>query len=682
MKLKPINKLLFHILLALSLVFSVVLVLPSTSKAANASLSMSPNSGSYEVGSTFDVSVYLDTQSQSVNTIELNIKFPPDKLQLVSSSTGKSIIGIWTSLPKYNNENGTIYLVGGIPGGVNVSRGLISTFTFRVRAVGSAVVKFENSRVLLNDGLGTEVLTNNYNSIYSLELPPPAGPIVISETHPDQTQWYRHQNASLRWEGVSAGASFSYILNDKPVDVPDDISEGTNRSVNYSNLSEGRHYFHIRSYEGGHWGGTTHYALNVDPNPPAEFKTEFSPSARTTKTQPVVQFATTDTASGLDHYEIRIIPLNKITNGDDSGLFIEAQSPYIAQPLELGKYDVIVRAYDKAGNVRESVERLEIVTAVFKVISGQGLEVRSWFILPWYLLLALLLILILFLIWISHRMHLWHRMLSHKHATVELPNTLQQQMEELQKYRAKYGKLSAIILLIGLSLFSLKNISYAQEQILSPPLVTTVAQNISDQDIFYIGGETGAAGSEVVIYLQNLESSATISEIVVADKKGEWFYRHDTFLSPGKYLLWTQAKSGSQLSPPSPQVTMNVETTAISFGGSRISYVTLYMILTLTFAGVALLLMIYIIRKFLHGRRKHQLIMSQIMSAESSIRSGFAVLSRDLEAELAVIRQAKLSKQLSEEEKRRETQLIADMKDIEERLGKEVWDIQETETRL
>lgn len=647
--------------------------------AASASLSLTPNSGSFVVDSTFEMSVYLDTQGESVNTIELNIKFPPDKLQLVSSSTGKSIIGIWTSQPKYNNQTGTIYLVGGIPGGINVSRGLISTFTFRVRAVGSAVVKFDTSRVLLNDGLGTEVLTQNYNSIYELTLPPPAGPVVISETHPDQSQWYSNTSASLQWKNEGAEQGFSYVLNDEPVDIPDDISEGTQHNVLYKALSEGRHYFHIRSLRDGVWGGTTHYAINIDPTPPADFKIEIIPDARTTRKQPVFQFATTDAASGLDHYELRVVPLNQAPNeAGNNEFFIEAQSPYISNELGLGNYDVIIRAFDKAGNIREVTQRLEVVNATFKYIGGKGLEFKSLFIIPWWIVWILFAIIILILLWMSRRLEFWHMLLDHKRKHKPLPDHIQQQINELQNYRSKYGKLSAIILAIVVTFMFGPSVKAASE-VLPPPVVTTISNSISDKDIFYIGGQTGVVDAEVVVYLQSLDSSATQSETIKTEKNGEWFYRHDSFLPAGSYLLWTQTKVGDQQSPPSPQITLNVETTAINFGATRISYVTLYLIMVIVLSLIVIGLIIYIIHKFRHGHVKHQTMVREISEAEASVRRGFAVLNRDIQAELEIIKLAKLNQKLSIEGKKREQELLKDLADIEQYLSKEIWDIEEAE---
>ena len=109
-------------------------------------MNLTPSTGTFVVDSTFDVPVYLNTEGQAINAIELTIKFQQDKLQLISSSTGKSIIGIWPTLPKFNNKTGTVQLVGGVPGGITASKGLITTLTFRVKAVGTTVVKINASR--------------------------------------------------------------------------------------------------------------------------------------------------------------------------------------------------------------------------------------------------------------------------------------------------------------------------------------------------------------------------------------------------------------------------------------------------------------------------------------------------------------------------------------------------------
>ena len=163
-----------------------------------ATLSLSPSTGAFSVGSTFDVSISMDTNGKSVNALAISLDFPPDMLQVVSPSLGQSVIGVWTSAPKFDNANGKISLQGGIPGGITASDALISTVTFRVKSVGTAIVKFlDGSKVLLNDGLGTNALTQSTSAIYTLKLPPPAGPSLASQTNPDQSEWYKDSTVSF-----------------------------------------------------------------------------------------------------------------------------------------------------------------------------------------------------------------------------------------------------------------------------------------------------------------------------------------------------------------------------------------------------------------------------------------------------------------------------------------------------
>lgn len=659
----------------------------NSSVANAATLSVGPASGTFTAGSTFDVSLFLNTENQPVNTISAVLSFPADKLQLVSPSAGQSVIAIWTASPKFNNQTGSIELQGGIPGGINVSSGLITTLSFRVKSVGSAVLKYDNdSRVLLHDGLGTDVLRNTTNGIYQLILPPPAGPAVFSETHPDQSVWYRNPNVFLRWTPDSNVEGYSYVLNNEPVDIPDDVSEGQRDSVVYKNTADGLRYFHIKALREGTWGGITHFAVKVDTTPPAEFPIEIIPGSRTARRQPVIQFETTDAFSGIDHHELKLVPLEAASvadaalNAEDQPFFIEAESPYIPSPLEFGSYDIIVRAYDKAQNYRESVERLHVTNMVFQFVGGRGLEIKNVFVISWIWIWAILGFLAVLLGYVGWRVRRWHLGIDKKRATKEIPDSVKQQLEELKRYRAKYGvKTLLLLLMFGVSLFLFSGTVNAQQVEFAPPLISTISKNISNEEIFYVGGKTESPYIQVVIYLQNLQSGETISQQVESDKRGDWFYRHNTFLTSGKYLLWGQSKVGDQLSPPSPQVQLAVHPTAIQFGASRLSYEIIYLIIIAFLLLVLFGFIAYIVFHLIHGRRKHKHFLKEMREAEESVRRGFAVLRRDIQAELALVRKAKLSNELSKEEKIKEEQLLKDLAWAEQYIGKEIWDVEKNE---
>src|SRR3989338_6710130 len=669
------------------LILFFFLFLPKISLAT--SLSVSPVSGTFSVGSTFNVSVLLDTEGKSINALTVFLTFPPDKLQVVSPSVGRSIIDVWTVPPKFNNAKGTIEFAGGIPKGIIASNGVLTNITFRVKSVGDAIIKFlDKSAVFLNDGLATSDLSKVGNGVYQFRLPPPAGPIVVSNTHPDQDTWYPNPDASLQFGSDSPGVGgYSYILSNEPIALPDNISEGTKQSVTYTNLSEGIHYFHIRSLRDGVWGGTTHFAIKVDTVPPAEFPIEILPEARTTNPKPFIQFQTTDASSGLDHYDIRFEPLSLEaveTYYKDVSFFIETESPFVPAALALGSYDVIVRAYDKANNYQEITERLVITTPIFSIISEKGIQIKNWVTIPWLWVAIIGLLLLLALLYTAYRVWQWHNGIHKNQETKQLPEHVRNQLEELKKYKEKYGIKVAILFLVFLSAWSLlflhpvsaASSAEAATLELAPPLINIFSKNISNKEIFYVGGKTDTINETVVLYLQNLLSGETFSENIESDKNGDWFYRHDTFLSPGEYLLWAQSKEGEEFSPPSPQVTMVVRQTAIQFGSNRLSYETIYLFATILLLLALIGLSIFIFFHFYHGRKKYIKFQREIKEAEESVRRGFAVLRRDIESELALVRKGTMSEELSLEEKHKEAELLNDLNFVQKRIGKEIWEIQ------
>ena len=87
----------------------------------------------------------------------------------------------------------------------------------------------------------------------------------------------------------------------------------------------------------------------------------------------------------------------------------------------------------------------------------------------------------------------------------------------------------------------------------------------------------------------------------------------------------------------------------------------------------------YIIFHACKGRKKHIQFIKEMQEAQEAIRRGFAVLRRDIETELAFMRKIKLNKELSDEEKIREQQLVKDLASVEQEIGKEVFDIWGTE---
>lgn len=674
------RRLLTGLLVSFGVLTLSVLSIPKTLAAT---LTLLPNDTELEVGDTFDVSVVLDTEDADVNAIEIEIEFPADKLQVVSPNTGRSVIEIWAGQQRFNNKLGLIEMRGGIPGGLNITNGLVTTIQFRVRSSGSAAIQFTSkTAVLANDGLGTDVLIRTPGVILSANPPKPAGPIVTSPTHSEQGRWYANGDVLLEWSIDGGAEAYSYVLNQEPVFQPDSIAEGSHTDISYSNLSSGIHYFHIRALRDGQWGGSTHFQIGVDIAPPAEFEVEVIPSARTSSRQPVLKFFTTDAQSGIDHFEIKTISLTPAVEGAApvDELFTDAQSPYVMYPLEMGSYDVVIRAYDKARNYREVTQRLTIATPILSIIEADGLRITSQFKLKWNWIWLCAFLILGFFTFANWRLHRWAKQAEAPRRKGQVPDAVRSQLDELRAYQKKYGKL-AVMVLIALSFTwagGRAHLVIAAAE-LTPPIITSVSNDITTANTFYVGGETVTPNTGVVVYWNNLTTGETVSASTVSNEFREWFYHHPDTLAVGNYMLWAQSQVAELTSPPSPQFTMVVRPDALRFGPARISYEFAYLLIIAVLMATLISIGLLIVHKWHIIRRKHKEFMDELRASEESIRRGFAVLRRDLEVEFAAIKSLRGSRVLTNNELVREKQIITDIEAIQDRIGKEVWELERIE---
>jgi hypothetical protein len=370
--------------------------------ASGASFYLSPNNGTFFVGSTFDVSVFVNTNGNDINAVRVNLKFDPKMLQIAGPTTGRSFISVWVAQPSYSNIAGTASFQGGVPApGINTSAGLVSTITFRAIAPGETSIYFsDSSKILLNDGQGTNILDSMGRGVYDLKIPPPEGPIVYSPTHPDQNKWYKNNNPSFSWEKSEGITDFSYSIDNDFAGNPDNISEGDQTSISYSDLSDGIWYFHIKARKGNSWGGITTYAVQIDSTPPAKFTVDFEPKLKspvTTSREPIVSFITTDALSGIDHYELKVVDFNS-ANAGNAGFFTEISSPYKIPSLSTGENQIIVRAFDKAGNWQDSTQKFEVIPSE-KIFYTTRNGLNIWMIFfPWWVIILLIILLILIIL--------------------------------------------------------------------------------------------------------------------------------------------------------------------------------------------------------------------------------------------------------------------------------------------
>jgi hypothetical protein len=339
---------LFVVVGLLGLSQSAVLVAAQTTKVQ---LFFPSRSGSFTEGSTFEIPVLLNTHGTNINAVELHITFDHHKLQIVKPSNDKSIIAIWLEPPTYSNTLGNAKIIGTIPNGLVTDSGIVTTITFKALEPGQATIKIgTDSHVLANDGFGTDLLTQFDQATFTIVPTPPGGIKVFSETHPFDDHWYNNNSPVLNWESDPAFTGYSFILDNEPFTIPDNTVDSTSTVTSYQNLSDGIWYFHIKAQKNKIWGATTHFLFRIDTTAPAAF-TPVQETLTATAFDPLlISFFTTDALSGIDHYEVGIVEKN--TANQSTPIFVQTESPYQVNVDKTKDVRVIVRAYDRAGNIQ------------------------------------------------------------------------------------------------------------------------------------------------------------------------------------------------------------------------------------------------------------------------------------------------------------------------------------------
>lgn len=333
--------------LALVFLFSAFLFRPVM--AQDGSLFFSPGSESFQVGKTFSVELRVDTADVLINAAEVKIYFPAKNLEVLKIAKEGSVFSLWPKEPIFSNESGEISFAGGLPHPGFKGAGQIIVIEFRAKKAGEAILTFDESRVLANDGQGTNILLFINNPKYliyqskeiSEELSSDSLPIIFSSTHPKEDEWYSNNNPSFQWGLNENIEGSSFILDQNPGTMPDTVSEGMVGSKNYEGIADGIWYFHLRLKNKEGWTSARHYKLKIDIQPPHPFEIIIDNKGDSTNPNPSLYFEAQDDISGIDKYKIKI--------GDDE--FSEILTAQIAPKLMPGSYKIIVRAIDKAYNI-------------------------------------------------------------------------------------------------------------------------------------------------------------------------------------------------------------------------------------------------------------------------------------------------------------------------------------------
>lgn len=340
--------------------------------AAAASVYLSPSLGTYAVGSSFTMGVYVTSADQAMNAASGVVSFPKDKLEVVSLNKSGSVFNFWVQEPSYSNADGNVRYEGVVlnPGFRGTAKRILS-ITFRVKAVGTARLAFSQASVLANDGQGTNILTGQSSASLVLTASPPPGeqapqaarptgpaPALTSATHPNEDTWYDDPSPVFNWKLPPGVTGVSVVLDQSPSTVPGPASDGLFDSYIFRDVADGTWYAHVRFQTSEGWGAAAHRRVKVDTHSPSRILISQAKDDPVWK-QGGAAFSldASDETSGIDYYRIFIDGQSPVVWRDDGS------HTFLAEHLEAGSHSLRVSAFDRAGNSLADSAMFEVAAA-------------------------------------------------------------------------------------------------------------------------------------------------------------------------------------------------------------------------------------------------------------------------------------------------------------------------------
>ncbi len=129
-----------------------------------ATLSITPDAGTYSVGDTISARVVVSS-SASINAVSGSLSVSGAVTVDSVSKTG-SVLNFWVSEPSFSAS--TAQFEGVSLAGFSGSSGRVVTVTLKARKTGTGTITFQSGQVLANDGQGTDVTGTMTGATYTV----------------------------------------------------------------------------------------------------------------------------------------------------------------------------------------------------------------------------------------------------------------------------------------------------------------------------------------------------------------------------------------------------------------------------------------------------------------------------------------------------------------------------------
>lgn len=314
----------------------------------NSVLRLQPEGGIFDSRFSQRISVILDSGGEAINAIRLSLSYNPSELKVQSIDMDRSICENFI-LSEHNSKTGQIEMECIIPNpGFKGNGAVVGDLFFKAEpGIKQTTIHFnDDSQVLANDGLGTNVLRLAVNSAirFNDDSASKDSLVLFSPSHPNPERWYSKKTVALSW-APSLPARISAV---------DGVLEKTSASLpplQKKILEDGTHHFTVSMRNESGKELNESITVNIDTTPPEILNL----GASETKIKPggLVRF----TASGKDSMSgLQRVFYLKI---NDEIFFPIGQDVYIPFP-QSGVYTITLRAYDKAGNYSDTSKKITV----------------------------------------------------------------------------------------------------------------------------------------------------------------------------------------------------------------------------------------------------------------------------------------------------------------------------------
>ncbi|MCK5561360.1 MAG: hypothetical protein KAJ51_12225, partial [Thermoplasmata archaeon] len=186
-----------------------------------------------------------------------------------------------------------------------------------------------------------------------IDATPPDAPTIFSSTHPENV-WVNITDPEFNWTipwDLTGIKGYSFILDQNPGTIPDDIINTTSNLTSYSSLSDGSWYFHVKAIDNtNNSGATAHYKIQIDltqPSAPVIISYTHPEDTWINSNNPKFDWTIPLDISGINGYSLLFD--QAATTNPDMIINISTNSTSYAGIGE-GTWYFHVRAQDNAGN--------------------------------------------------------------------------------------------------------------------------------------------------------------------------------------------------------------------------------------------------------------------------------------------------------------------------------------------